>query len=175
METMSTSVSFTGYRTYKILLAYNTPDSISKIEKETYNAIELLYKKGYKRFLSGMAEGFDMIAAEAVLKLKKEYKDVELVAVIPFAGQELKLNTIDVFRYNNIVKESSEVIYISKNRRTKAYFDRNDYLIDNCSALVCFYSGIKGGTQYTYNRALKKRLEIINIFLTFDKTPNLFE
>lgn len=46
-----------------------------------------LYGKGYKAYYTGMANGFDMIAAEAVLQVREEYGDIVLIAAVPFRKQ----------------------------------------------------------------------------------------
>ena len=38
-----------------------------------------------------MANGFDMIAAEAVLQVREEYGDIVLIAAVPFRKQPLLL------------------------------------------------------------------------------------
>lgn len=43
--------------------------------------VRRLYSLGYRYFLSGMAEGFDLLAAQAVTALKAEYTDIRLIAV----------------------------------------------------------------------------------------------
>ena len=47
--------------------------------------IKNLYEEGFREFYSGMAEGFDMIAAEAVLQLKEQYEDMTLVGCYPLS------------------------------------------------------------------------------------------
>ena len=58
-----------------------------QIRGKVITMIKNLYEEGFREFYSGMAEGFDMIAAEAVLQLKEQYEDMTLVAAIPFRAQ----------------------------------------------------------------------------------------
>ena len=55
-----TSVAFTGHRTYRGAAA----DALRRTVGE-------LYARGFRTFLSGMAVGFDLAAAEAVLELRE--------------------------------------------------------------------------------------------------------
>ena len=55
-----TSVAFTGHRTYRGAAA----DALRRTVGE-------LYARGFRNFLSGMAVGFDLAAAEAVLELRE--------------------------------------------------------------------------------------------------------
>ena len=54
-----------------------------------------LWSEGFRFFLSGMACGFDLAAAEAVLALRGECAGMELVAVVPFAGQPESFSDAD--------------------------------------------------------------------------------
>lgn len=42
---------------------------------------------GYLYFISGLALGFDIFAAEMVLEIKKEYPKIKLIAVLPCKDQ----------------------------------------------------------------------------------------
>lgn len=160
----SITVAFTGYRTSKFTHFINDPNLLNIISAELYITIELLYEQGFTTYLSGMAEGFDMMAAEAVLALKEKHSDIQLIAVIPFQGQELHFNCTDKLRYKTIYDSADNVFFTSEFYHEKAFFVRNDYLLDNCSQVVCYYDGQKGGTMYTVNRAVKASLPIINIY-----------
>ena len=72
-------VAFTGHRDLK-----KYPDfSALKL----YEAAEKCILRGAKEFYCGMARGFDLLAGECVLSLKKLYPDIKLVAYIPFETQ----------------------------------------------------------------------------------------
>ena len=162
------SVSFTGYRTSKILSSSPIPNLLEQIKGDIYLTISQLYKEGYNTFLTGMSEGFDLIAAKAVLELKKSSPDINLIAVIPFEGQDSGYSPKDKASYNYICNNADSVVYTSQDYFKEAFFKRNDYLLDNCGVVVCYYNGQRGGTMYTYNRAKKRELPIINIFDKYD-------
>ncbi len=158
------SVSFTGYRSSKIILSSPDPDIIGIVGERVYQTIISLYAHGYIYYYNGMSEGFDLIAALAVLKLKELHPEVQLIAVIPFEGQELKYSDKDKITYKHICNSANQVLFTSSNHEKDVYLKRNDYLLDSCKVVVCYYNGVRGGTMYTYNRALKRGLQIINIF-----------
>lgn len=157
------AVSFTGYRTEKILRTCKAPSPLNYVLIETIKVVEQLYNEGYTTFLSGMAKGFDLIAAEAVLIVKEQHSDIRLIAIIPYEGQELGYKEADKYQYNRVYKSADEVVFTAKRYHEKAYFDRNDYLLANCSKIVCYYTGLVGGTMYTVNRAKKANIPIVNI------------
>lgn len=156
------SISFTGYRTEKILTTSKDSDILIEIDKWLYLVIKQLYAAGYDTFLSGMANGFDMIAARTILKIKEEYSDIKLVAVIPFLGQEKRYLKEDKDEYKRILGSVDKVVITSEHYHKGVFLIRNNFLLDNCSKMVCYYDGQKGGTMYTYNRALDRDIPLIN-------------
>lgn len=59
------SVAFTGHRSeriFQVRMLYLYLDIVSQVKR--------LYSLGYRYFLSGMAEGFDLLAAQAVADLR---------------------------------------------------------------------------------------------------------
>ena len=55
--------------------------------KRLRETIEILILQVYRHFISGGAQGMDIMAAETVLDLQKQYSDVTLEMAIPFEGQ----------------------------------------------------------------------------------------
>ena len=111
------TVAFSGHRANRI--AKFTTDRQRFFYKTwhitTWAAIEeFCIKKGYHTFLSGMADGFDIIAAEEVLRLKKEYPYIRLKCVIPFKGQADRYPEAYKQRYNNILAQADEVVTLSE-------------------------------------------------------------
>lgn len=148
-------VAFTGHRNYSG-------------DKDNYlrEAVIALYEAGHTTFLCGMAEGFDIAAAEIVLSLKGELKEIKLECVVPFRGHEFTMPDRDwAERYKRVIESADEVVTISQTYNVEIYRQRNDYLVDNADALICYYSGkARSGTGYTVRRALKKCIQTINLY-----------
>lgn len=162
------TVAFSGHRSFKMaageqtLFSENvdTPDIAIRISK----AIRQLYAAGYDTFLCGMAEGFDLMAGHEVLKLRNEFPDIRLLAIIPFPGQAASFSAETSDTYEYILGESDFQTTICQHYSYDCFHRRNDFLVDNSSVLVCYYNGSKGGTAYTVKRALQHGSRIINIF-----------
>ena len=112
-------VAFTGHRDY-FLADKHRLESV----------IEMLYNDGFRTFMSGMAEGFDLAAAEAVLRLKCRLTDIRLECIIPFDEHSSVMNKSNTDRYNAICKQADRVVSLATKYHPKAYFERNDFLID---------------------------------------------
>lgn len=152
----SKSASFTGHR-----IVSEPYDLVSHITTET---IIDLHKNGYNTFLTGMAEGFDIIAGISVIEAKINNPEIRLVAVIPFQGQTERFSEENKRLYNVILKNADHVVTLFDHYFKDIFLRRNDFLIDNASHIVCYYSGQRGGTMYTVNRAKNAGLEITNIY-----------
>lgn len=160
----STTVSFTGYRVNKLFRSTSDPQILYKIGSRVERVIEQLYDRGYRTFLNGMAEGFDLIAAKRVISLKFKHSDIKLITVVPYPKQAAGLS--DLWRrYHRYCSENADtIITTSPNYSYGCFYRRNDFLIDNCSLLVCYYDGQPGGTRYTTDKAHRQKIEIINIY-----------
>ena len=141
-------------------------NNVAEIRAKVRREIKSLYAQGVYVFLNGMAIGFDMLAAEEVISLKKELPYIKLVAVIPCRQQAAKWRKDDIIRYNNILLNADEKVVLSENYFRACFLKRNDYMIDHAAHLICYYDGVEygGGTFYTYRKARTKNLQISNVF-----------
>ncbi len=163
---MKCSVAFTGYRPSKLPFL-NNPDSAQYklLYHAVYSEVERLINRGYRFFLTGGALGCDLMAAEAVIRLKKKYrkKNVAHELCLPCFNHDVKWSEKDKERLEEI-KKSSIVTYVSDTE----YFNgcmqkRNQYMVDTSSVLIAVYDGMSGGTKNTVEYAKKKDKKIIVI------------
>lgn len=152
------AVAFTGHRQERISTDKET------LFVEIYNTIRELYVQGYNTFITGMAEGFDLLSAEAVLKLRDEcHSEIRLIAVIPFRLQAGRFTSENKECYYHIAN-IAECVTLAENYYTGCFHRRNDYMIDNASTIIAYFDKVPGGgTYYTVNRAIRKGLTVINL------------
>lgn len=161
----SQTVAFTGYRPEKIKKSQPDNDFLfAEIQARLLSAIHSLAERGYKTFLSGMAEGFDLMAASAVLLARNSFPEIELICVVPFPEQAQRFEPFWKDEHARVIKEGGKLITISNQYHSGVFHRRNDYLIDNSSVLVCYYHGQPGGTHYTVGCARLCGMEIVNLF-----------
>lgn len=146
------SCAFTGHRTYR-----GEADASLRV------AIRDLYDRGVDTFYDGMAVGFDLAAAEAVLACRPAMPGLRLVAVVPFAGQELRFGAAERERFRRILCAADERVILSEVYHAGCYARRNDYLVDHAGQLVAWYDGSAGGTRYTVRRALRLGRRVENL------------
>lgn len=146
------TVAFTGHRDYAGEADYRLRESIME-----------LYKRGYRRFESGMAEGFDLAAAAVVLELKAQLEALELICVVPYKSHSHSIKHSKEL-YQRVLSEGDEVVVLAESYHQGVFHRRNDYLVDNSSYVVAWYNGRRSGTGYTVKRALKRGLKVENLF-----------
>lgn len=154
----SQSVAFTGHRNIK---GNKRPELRVAID----NALIELYQSGYRNFINGMAMGFDLLAASAVLALKRRFSDVKLIAVVPYRNQSEKFSEYEQKRYQYALQNADEVIVLREKYSNGCLLRRNDYMLAHASGLIAFYDGKpKGGTFYTIRKASESSMPIINLY-----------
>ena len=120
---------------------------------------------GIRNFISGFAIGFDMMAAEAIVSLKRSYPDIILIAAIPFKGQASRFSFYDRKRYDRLLEVADEVIVLSESYYPRCFLDRDEFMVNNSSKLIGYYDGReKGGTFYTIRKAMAQNIPIVNVF-----------
>ena len=95
-------------------------------------------------FGAGGALGFDTLAAQCVLSLRKRYSHIKLILVLPCTTQTKGWSKDDIAVYEEIKSQADKVVYTSHDCR--AYLTQE-----------------KGGTAYTVNYARQNNVQVINL------------
>ena len=132
-DTISTAC-FTGHRPKSIPWIEDPTDERyiflkHELKEKIIKAIDL----GVSHFISGMAEGVDLLAAETILELKWEYPFISLECAIPFKGQHLRFSNSNQQRYQKIVEIADKVSVLSNSYYKGCLFSRNLYMVENSS------------------------------------------
>lgn len=159
------SCCFTGYRPSKFPFSlYEKSAEYIRFENQLLEGILTLADEDCRIFYSGMAMGFDIIAAEAVLLLKNAYKTpLKLIAVVPFPEQKETFSPLWKKRYEKVLSECDCTITLSDKYYQGCYQKRNEYMVDNSDYVLTWYDGKSGGTKNTMRYAEKKQRFILNV------------
>ena len=159
------TLCFSGHRTEKLPKNKNKfIDLLQNLSMEVDKSIS----EGYHTFLFGACYGFDLICAEQVLLRKQitQYRspvNIKLIAVIPFEEQAVRWREQDRDKYFNILSKCDDVIILNKHFKAGCYYERNRYMVDASSRLICYYNGSGGGTRYTVEYANKQLVPVVNL------------
>ncbi|MBQ2896952.1 MAG: DUF1273 family protein [Clostridia bacterium] len=156
---------FTGKRPQSLPFGFNeSARECIDLKNKLFDQIEIAILAGYNTFISGMALGVDLWAAEAVLELKKSYPEVRLICAIPYKNQSYSWNRAQKKRYKSCIKLSDEQVILNKSYTKDCYFERNKYMVDNSSLVIAVCDNPPtGGTAHTLNYAKRSHKKIITI------------
>ncbi|MGN0961688.1 MAG: SLOG family protein [Christensenellales bacterium] len=155
------TICLTGHRPNKLPWFYDeTKNNCIRFKEDLRKILEGAIKYGIKNFLSGMAEGFDMIATELLLELRKKYKEIKIIAVIPCLGQEKRWSVNQQKRYNKILKQCDDSVIISKEYTINCMNDRNRFMVEHSSIVIACYNGFPSGTGNTIKYAKENACKI---------------
>ena len=154
--------AFTGHRPKSFPWKYDETAPGCVLLKETLAAqIKALSDRGVTDFLSGMAQGTDLWAAQAVLVLRKEYPALKLHCILPCEGQESVWSFPAQDIYHFILAQANSVVYVSRAYHKGCMLERNRYLVDHSDILLAVYNGERrGGTAATVRYAQKMGKEV---------------
>ena len=114
---------FTGHRLQHLPFGMNENDErcvrLKEIPKE--EIINLIEKEDVTHFITGMALGVDLYAAEIVLDLKARYPSITLESAIPCETQAVKWSAAQRERYYDIAAQCDKKIMkaVKKNIRRR--------------------------------------------------------
>jgi uncharacterized phage-like protein YoqJ len=144
------SCVFTGHR---ILEKNFSPKAMT-------DAIDKAIEDGVTVFYNGMAMGFDLLAAEYLITLKKINPKLKLIACIPCYGQEKNFPDEDKARYVAVLKRADEQVLLSQTYFRGCMQNRDRYMADRADMMIAYCHKKKGGAAYTVNYFSKKNKPI---------------
>ena len=155
------SCCFTGHRAQYLPQSPLAKEAlVSRLRQCVTEAVAL----GVTRFLAGGADGFDTVAAEAVLYCKRFAPQTSLVLALPSRTQADGWSAPMRRRYADILACASEVRYASERDNSAfAMRARNRYLVDHADCCIAYCTRSTGGTVYTLNYALERGLPVYNL------------
>ena len=156
MDRREQTCCFTGHRT---IPKTEYPVVAQKLQWEIIHLIG----KGVRYFQAGGALGFDTMAAQTILRLKKFFPSIQLILVLPCKTQQRYWTSNDSSLYQQILRNCDDYIFISEEYTKDCMYKRNRYLVDHSKYCICYQTKYHGGTAYTVNYAKKQHLLITNL------------
>ena len=158
----SRTCCFTGHRPDKLPWGYDERDPRCLALKHSMTReIEGLYLRGFRHFISGMAQGCDLWFAEAALALREQYPDLSVEGAVPFPAQADRWRPDQRRRWRDILARCNLETAVQQHYDRFCMFRRDRYMVDRSAAVLAVFDGTPGGTQYTLNYAMDKKLEIL--------------
>ena len=149
---------FTGHRPERLSI----PES--KVKAALQKEIRLAIADGINVFITGMAPGVDIWAAEIVLELrKKEELSLKLIAASPHPGFENRWSIEWQKRYAAVMAKADFIKEVCSHYSRGCYQIRNEWMVDHSARVIAVWNGSPSGTKNTIMYAKRKGVPVINI------------
>lgn len=159
------SCAFTGHRPQNLPFGFREDDERCAALKEILKnqIVSLITDESVTHFISGMALGVDMYAAEIVLELKKTYPGITLESAIPCETQAAKWNVAMRERYYGIAAQCDKETLLQTHYTPDCMDKRNRYMVDHADYIIAVWDGKPSGTGKTVMYAQSKGKVIIKV------------
>ena len=127
------------------------------LKKEIRTAIA----DGFQTFISGVARGVDLWAAEIVLAFRDEGAAVRLICASPYRGFESRWNREWQERYRRVMKQADLVRFICPGYSRDCFQRRNQWMVDHSARVIAVYNGQPSGTWNTIEYARRYGVPVI--------------
>lgn len=147
--------AFTGHRPQNLPFRFDESDKRCIALKNQLRKliVQLIEQHNVTHFISGMAIGVDMYAAEIVLDLKARYPHITLESAIPCETQAAKWSEPLRARYFRIAKQCDKETMLQTQYTPDCMQKRNRYMVDQADMLLAVWDGTPSGTGSTVKYA----------------------
>ena len=146
-------------RKYRCCFTGHRPEKLTKSESVVKADLEREIRKaiadGMNVFISGMARGVDLWAADIVLRLRDGGEPIKLICASPFEGFERSWNFDSQQLYADIMRRADLVRFICSGYSRYCFQIRNEWMVDRAARVIAVFNGKPSGTKNTINYANK--------------------
>jgi len=112
---------------------------------------------GFVRFISGFADGSDLLFASLVVDAQKKHPAIMLDAAIPYKD---RLSNDDEL-FIELIGKCNDVHVIQELYTKDCYLKRNTFLVQNSDRLIAVFDGrVRSGTSQTIKIAEKQMKDV---------------
>lgn len=156
-EKRACRVCFTGHRPEKLTRS----EKSIKIDLETQ--IRQAVADGLNVFITGMARGVDIWAAQIVLKIRNDRSEIKLICACPYEGFERSWSQAWQEQYKQVLASADYVKYVCGSYNRACFQIRNEWMVNHASRVIAVFNGEKSGTKNTIDYATKVSVPVVCI------------
>lgn len=152
----------TGHRPGRFSFGYNEDaQACRRLRAKLKTHLQEMAEGNVREFSTGMAQGVDMWAAQAVLELRESIPDLRLTCVLPCAGQARRWPPQARQRHMEILRRSDRTVLLQEEYTPRCMLERDRWLVDNAHLMLAVYDGGEGGTAYTVRYAVSRGKRVL--------------
>ena len=157
----------TEMRLHRCCFTGHRPEKLHREEYEIRLDLECEIRKaiqdGFTVFISGMARGVDIDAAEIVLQLREDGYPVRLICACPYPGFENNWSRDWQTRYRVILSKADLVRCIRPQYSKGCFQIRNEWMVNHSARVIAVFNGQPSGTKNTIDYALQQGVHVNQI------------
>ncbi len=148
---------FTGHRPSKLTIPEKRLAAL--LEEKIRRAID----SGHTTFITGMAKGADLVAAEIVLRLRDRDPRLKLICALPYPGFGQHWGGGWTERFQRVLARADLERIICPTFSYASYQTRNEWMVRHSSLVIAVFNGEPGGTKNTLDFARKNGVPCVMI------------
>lgn len=148
---------FTGHRIFPEAITAELTDRLDTILPE-------IIEKGYHTFLSGGALGFDLLAAQAVLRQRERNPELRLIFVLPCTEHTVRWKREDDLHFQALLKQAGESIYLYGPYHKYCLKERNLFMAQHAGCCIsALRNHRQSGTAQAVRFAIEEKIPVQNL------------
>ena len=137
-------------------------DQTEAVRQGLEQAVRQAVKDGYTAFISGFADGVDLMFAEIVSRATAKNPGIKLIAALPYRKRLETLQKRE--RTKALIKQCAEVYVAAEEYLPSVYVKRNRYMVERSDRVIAVYDGRdSGGTVGTIRLTHQMKKELWEI------------
>lgn len=146
-------------RTHRVCFTGHRPEKLTRSERNIRKDLEQQIRQaiadGLNVYISGMARGVDIWAAQIVIRLRSEGYPVKLICACPYDGFEKGWSQDWQQQYNDVLAVADFVKYVCAGYSRSCFQVRNEWMVNHAARVIAVFTGEKSGTKNTIDYAAK--------------------
>lgn len=147
---------FTGHRVI-------APAHREAVARHLERQIRQLIRDEVCDFIAGGARGFDTLAAETVLTLRREFSHIRLILALPCRDQTRGWSMGEKQQYERIAAQADAVHYLAETYDSGCMMRRNRFMVDHSTSCIFYLTRMHSGTYKTVEYAMEQGHTLYNI------------
>lgn len=137
-------------------------EQVGHIKKFLEQEVDRAINEGFTCFISGFADGADLLFAEIITEKIAKNPTIKLIAAIPYRRRLDTLKKSE--RTKALIDLCTKIYIVAEEYHPSVYAKRNRYMVEHSDRVIAVYDGReKGGTVGTIRLAHRMKKELREI------------